>query len=70
MRSPMLKLPPGPRAPSAVQLLKWVFAPLPFMQTCADRYGDTITVRQLGFPPMVFFTDPGAIRQIFKRRDQ
>ena len=35
------------------------------MQACADRYGDTFTVRQLGFPPMVFFTDPGAIRQIF-----
>ena len=40
MRSPMSKLPPGPRAPSAVQLLKWVFAPLPFMQACADRYSD------------------------------
>ena len=65
MSLPMSKLPPGPRAPSAVQLLKWVFAPLPFMQACADRYGDTFTVRQLGFPPMVFFTDPGAIRQIF-----
>ena len=35
------------------------------MQACADRYGDTFTVRMLGFPPMVFFTDPGAIRQIF-----
>ena len=65
MRSPMSKLPPGPRAPSAVQLIKWIFAPLPFMQTCADRYGDTFTVRLLGLPPMVFFTDPGAIRQIF-----
>ena len=65
MRSPMSKLPPGPRVPSAVQLLKWVFAPLPFMQACADRYGDTFTVRLLGLPPMVFFTDPGAIRQIF-----
>ena len=65
MSLPMSKLPPGPRTPSVVQLLKWVFAPVPFMQTCADRYGDTFTVRQLGFPPMVFFTDPGAIRQIF-----
>ena len=35
------------------------------MQACADRYGDTFTVRLLGLPPMVFFTDPGAIRQIF-----
>ena len=65
MGLPMSKLPHGPRVPPALQLLKWVFAPLPFMQACADRYGDTFTVRQLGFPPMVFFTDPGAIRQIF-----
>ena len=35
------------------------------MQACADRYGDTFTVRLFGVPPMVFFTDPGAIRQIF-----
>ena len=65
MGLPMSKLPHGPRVPPPLQLLKWVFAPLPFMQACADRYGDTFTVRQLGFPPMVFFTDPGAIRQIF-----
>ena len=65
MGLPMSKLPHGPRVPPPVQLLKWVFAPLPFMQACADRYGDTFTVRLLGLPPMVFFTDPGAIRQIF-----
>ena len=35
------------------------------MQACGDRYGDTFTVWLLGLPPMVFFTDPGAIRQIF-----
>ena len=65
MGLPMSKLPHGPRVPPPLQLLKWVFAPLSFMQACADRYGDTFTVRTLGFPPMVFFTDPGAIRQIF-----
>ena len=65
MGLPMSKLPHGPRVPPPLQLLKWVFAPLPFMQACADRYGDTFTVRLFGVPPMVFFTDPGAIRQIF-----
>ena len=65
MAIPTSKLPPGPRLPSALQLLRWVFAPLPFIRACADRYGDTFTVRLLGLPPMVFFTDPGAIRQIF-----
>lgn len=61
----MSTLPRGPRLPSPVQLFKWVYAPLPFMHSCADRYGDTFTVLLLGFPPMVFFSDPGAIRQIF-----
>ena len=61
----MAKLPPGPRAPPPLQLLRWVCAPLPFMQACAKRYGDTFTVRMLSQRPMVFFTDPGAIRQIF-----
>ena len=65
MDFPTPKLPPGPRLPPFLQLVKWTFAPLPFMQACADRYGDTFTVRLLGLPPMVFFTDPGAIRQIF-----
>ena len=45
MGLPMSKLPHGPRVPPPLQLLKWVFAPLPFMQACADRYGDTFTVR-------------------------
>ena len=68
MGLPMSKLPHGPRVPPPLQLLKWVFAPVSFMQACADRYGDTFTVRMLGVPPMVFFTDPGAIRQIGRVR--
>ena len=65
MGFPMSTLPNGPLAPPPIQLLRWVFAPLPFMHACADRYGDTFTVRLSGLPPMVFFSDPGAIRQIF-----
>ena len=59
------KLPPGPRLPRPLQASRWLFAPIPFMQACADRYGDPFTVRMTGLPPMVFFTDPSAIRQIF-----
>ena len=58
-------LPPGPRLPRLLQASRWLFAPFPFMQSCADRYGDPFTVRMTGLPPMVFFTDPSAIRQIF-----
>ena len=35
------------------------------MEACADRYGDPFTVRLFGMPPMVFFTEPSAIKQIF-----
>ncbi|MDE0006336.1 MAG: cytochrome P450 [Rhodospirillaceae bacterium] len=58
-------LPPGPRLPRPLQASRWLFAPIPFMQACTDRYGDPFTVRMTGLPPMVFFTDPSAIRQIF-----
>ena len=37
---------------------------IPFMRACADTYGDAFTVRLFG-PPMVFFSDPAAIKQIF-----
>ena len=59
------KLPPGPRVPRFLQLLRWVFTPLPFMHACRERYGDPFTVRLPGYPPMVFFSDPVAIKQIF-----
>lgn len=61
----MSNLPPGPSLRSPIQLLRWVFAPLPFMEACADRYGDPFTIRLLKDRPMVFFSDPKAIKQIF-----
>ena len=65
MSEHVFKLPPGPRLPRVLQLNKWVFEPIPFMEACADRYGDPFTVRLFGMPPMVFFTEPSAIKQIF-----
>ena len=61
----MSNLPPGPRLAPPIQLLRWIFAPLPFMQSCAERYGDPFTIRLISDRPMVFFSDPGAIKQIF-----
>ncbi len=51
--------------PSLFQMLKWVFRPIPLMRGCAETYGDAFTVRLLGVPPMVFFSDPAAIKQVF-----
>ena len=61
----MPQLPPGPRTPSLYQILQWIFRPIPFMQRCAGIYGDAFTTRLMGSTPVVFFSDPAAIRQVF-----
>ncbi len=58
-------LPPGPSAPSLIQLLRSGFRPTAFIEDCARRYGDPFTVRFPASPPIVFFSHPDAIRDIF-----
>lgn len=57
--------PPGPKLPSILQLFNWVYRPVPFMRACARRYGDCFTLRLPNNPPIVFFSDPEAIKEIF-----
>src|SRR5262245_9078996 len=59
------QLPPGPRLPAVVQLLDWVYRPLPFLERCARVFGELFTVRLAGFGPMVFVSAPGMIKQVF-----
>ncbi|HXG22218.1 MAG TPA: cytochrome P450 [Methylomirabilota bacterium] len=58
-------LPPGPKLPAVLQLANWVYRPLPFMRACARRYGECFTLRLPNNPPIVFFSDPEAIKEIF-----
>ena len=54
--------------PPILQLLNWMFRPIPFMEECARRYGDWFTVRFLRFPKrltFVFTSDPEAIKEVF-----
>ncbi len=61
-----MRLPPGPRKPSVLQLLDWVRRPVEFMEDCSRRFGDSFTVRFPGIGgPIVFVTKPEVIRQIF-----
>ena len=60
-----MKLPDGPKASSFIQLLQWIDNPLKFMDNCSQRYGDCFTVRFTNFKPMVFFSNPQAIEEIF-----
>jgi len=61
----MATLPPGPRSPRLVQVMRWIRQPIPLMKECAERYGDGFTLRFPGFPPLVFFSAPAAIKEIF-----
>ena len=61
----MVELPPGPKIPRLLQTYNWIFRPIPFMRECAKAYGDAFTIRMIGLPPMVFFSDPAAIKQVF-----
>ena len=58
-------LPPGPTAPPLLQAMRWVQWPLPFLDECGQRFGETFTIRFPSAPPIVFFTHPDAIKTIF-----
>lgn len=62
-----MKLPDGPKTPSLLQTLHIIANPTGFLETCARQYGDTFTLRVLGYnsPPVVFFSHPEAIQAIF-----
>jgi cytochrome P450 len=58
-------LPPGPRAPVALQTLGWLARPTPFSERLRARYGDTFTIRIAGEGTWVMVSDPGAVKQVF-----
>jgi cytochrome P450 len=68
-RVTMAALPPGPAAPAIVQGLRFVRRPVEWFDECRDRYGDPFTIRLPSSPPVVLFSDPAAIRDIFTGDD-
>ena len=64
-----MSLPPEPRRSPLAQTLRWSFRPLAFMQECRRLYGDSFSVRFLGFErPMVLISDPAAIKALYTER--
>jgi cytochrome P450 len=62
-------LPPEPKMSPLMQMLRWSFRPLPFMQQCRERFGDNFSVKFLGFErPMVMISDPAAIKALYTER--
>jgi cytochrome P450 family 110 len=49
-----------------LQLVRWTFAPLDFLEDCCRRHGDTF-VAQIGVssPPVVFLSHPDAIAELY-----
>jgi len=66
----MATLPAGPTEPPAIQTLRWVLRPLAFMESARRRFGDTFSVRFVGFEsPLVMLSDPESIRALYTGRD-
>jgi cytochrome P450 len=63
-------LPPEPSNSPLVQTLRWTLRPLAFMNECRQKYGDSFSVRFLGFErPMVLISDPAAIKALYMERE-
>ena len=58
-------LPPGPRMPRALQAVGWTQRPLPFLERCQRRYGDTFALRILHWGDWVLLCDPDDVKKVF-----
>jgi cytochrome P450 len=58
-------LPPGPRLPSAIQMIGFWTRPIASMERARARYGKRFTIRLLGAPPFVIHSQPEHIKEIF-----
>jgi len=58
-------MPPGPRMPRALQAIGWTQRPLPFLERCQRRYGDTFTLRILHWGDWVLLCDPEDVKKVF-----
>ena len=67
---PRVTLPPEPAMSPLRQTLGWAFRPLAFIESCRRRYGDSFSLRFLGFErPMVLISDPAAIKALYMERE-
>jgi len=62
-----MRLPPGPGAPALWQTVAWMMRPTAFLQRLHARFGDPVTIRTFWTEePMVLFSHPTAVREIFR----
>jgi cytochrome P450 family 135 len=58
-------LPPGPRSPRLLQSRRWSREPLPFLEECRARYGNTFTLRLRHLGTWVLLADPEDVKRVF-----
>jgi cytochrome P450 len=51
--------------PRALQAVGWTQRPLPFLERCQRRYGDTFTLRILHWGDWVLLCDPDDVKKVF-----
>jgi cytochrome P450 family 135 len=65
-----MALPPEPAMSPLRQTMSWAFRPLPFLQSCRSKLGDSFSIMFLGFErPMVMLSDPVAIKALYTERE-
>ncbi len=57
-------LPPGPRLPAPLQLVRMSIDPYGFLAECRRRFGDLFTLRLPGGRAQVFACDPSSVREL------
>jgi len=58
-------LPPGLRAPAALQTLRFVTDPLALLDECGQRFGDIFTLRLVGSGNWVLVSSPAHVKELF-----
>jgi cytochrome P450/chorismate mutase len=58
-------LPPGPEEPEMVQSMRWAYEPLPMLEQCRERFGDTFTLRLRHLGTWVVLSDPEDVKRVF-----
>lgn len=58
-------LPPGPEEPELAQSMRWAREPLPMLEECRDRFGDTFTLRLRHLGTWVVLSDPEDVKRVF-----
>ncbi|MFN6514549.1 MAG: cytochrome P450 [Nostoc sp. CreGUA01] len=60
-----MRVPESQQTPKFIQLLQWIFNPLKLMETSAKAYGECFSLHITGNSPIVLFSNPQAIQEIF-----